>query len=612
MLAALLVFSLAACGGGGGDADATGPVASTDSGTGGSGGTGSTGGGNNGGGTGGGTGGSVTPPAEPPVVELPASTAEARRFLTQATFGPTAADVDHLMKIGYAAWIDEQFAKPQKLHRTYWDAENKAIKAADANSSAGQREVLDSFYQQALKGDDQLRQRMVFALSEIFVISMAADGLGGDRGQGVADYLDMLGRDAFGNYRTLIEDVARHPMMGIYLSHLGNRKEDPAKGRVPDENFAREVMQLFSIGLVELNADGTVKLELDGTPIETYGPKDIAGLAKVFTGWSWDGPDTGDIRFYGWSDEWTDPARYYTSMQGYTQFHSMAEKRFLGRKVPAQTRADPYASLKTAMDALAAHPNVGPFLGRQLIQRLVTSNPSPAYVGRVAAAFGSSGDMKAMIRAVLLDPEARDPKFAAGKSYGKLREPVLRLTALLRAFDAKSDSTKFLIGTTDDPGGQLGQSPLRSPSVFNFYRPGYVPPNTGAGKLGLTVPEMQITHETTVAGYANYMIQGVMSGFGQNGVDWKAPRRDVQIDYKTELALADKSAALADQVLARLLGPAPQDALKAEIVAAVDSIALPELRPDGSNKDWVEMSRKFRVYAALSIALVAPEFLVQK
>jgi uncharacterized protein (DUF1800 family) len=607
-LAALLVSVLAACGGGGGgDSQDSGPVASSGNGTGTS--TGSSSGGS-GGSTG---GGSVTsPPIVPPAVELPASTADARRFLTQATFGPTEPEVDHLMKIGYSAWIDEQFAKPQKLHRAYWDAQNKAIKAVNPNSSAGQREVLDSFYQQALKGDDQLRQRVTFALSEIFVISMMADGLGGDKGQGVAGYLDMLGRNAFGNYRTLIEDVSRHPMMGIYLSHLRNAKEDPAKGRVPDENFAREVMQLFSIGLYELNADGSQKLDLEGKPIETYGPKDIAGMAKVFTGWSWDGPDTGDGRYYGWGADWSDPARLYTSMQGYTQFHSLSEKRFLGAKVVAQTRADPYASLKTAMDTLAAHPNVGPFLGKQLIQRLVTSNPSPAYVGRVAQAFGKGGDMKAMVRAVLLDPEARDAKIAAGKTYGKLREPVLRLTAMLRAFDATSDSAKFLIGTTDDAGSQLGQTPMRSPSVFNFYRPGYVPPNTKAGKAGLAVPEMQITHETTVAGYANYMIQGVMNGFGQNGVDWQAKRRDVQIDYKAELALVDKSEALAEQVLARLLGSTPNDALKAEIVAAVDSIKIPELRPDGSNKDWVENSRKFRVYAALSIALVAPEFLIQK
>ena len=594
--AALLVSVLAACGGGGAS-DASGPVASADPGSGSAGSAGDTG---------------TTAPGEHPAAALPASRADARRFLAQATFGPTEPEVDHLMKVGYGAWIDEQFAKPQKLHRSYWDAENKAIKKLDANRSAGQREVLDSFYQQALKGDDQLRQRVAFALSEIFVVSMVADGLGGDKGQGVAGYLDMLGRNAFGNYRTLIEDVSRHPMMGIYLSHLRNAKEDPAKGRVPDENFAREVMQLFSIGLVQLNADGSPKLNLDGKPIETYGPKDIAGLAKVFTGWSWDGPDTGDARYHGWGAEWADPARYYTSMQGYTQFHSISEKRFLGAKVPAQTRADPYASLTTAMDTLAAHPNVGPFLGRQLIQRLVTSNPSPAYVGRVSAAFGSGGDMKAMLRAVLLDPEARDAKLAAGQSYGKLREPVLRLTALLRAFDATSDSAKYLIGTTDDAGSQLGQTPMRSPSVFNFYRPGYVPPNTKAGKQGLAVPEMQITHETTVAGYANYMISGVMYGFGQNGVDWQAKRRDVQLDTAPLLANVDKSEALADLVLARLLGPAPNDALRTEIVAAVDSIALPELKPDGSNKDWVETSKKYRVSAALAIALVSPEFLIQK
>lgn len=594
--AALLVSVLAACGGGGAS-DASGPIASADPGSGSTGSAGGTG---------------TAGPGENPAAALPASRADARRFLAQATFGPTEPEVDHLMKVGYGAWIDEQFAKPQKLHRSYWDAENKAIKKLDANRSAGQREVLDSFYQQALKGDDQLRQRVAFALSEIFVVSMVADGLGGDKGQGVAGYLDMLGRNAFGNYRTLIEDVSRHPMMGIYLSHLRNAKEDPAKGRVPDENFAREVMQLFSIGLVQLNADGSPKLNLDGKPIETYGPKDIAGLAKVFTGWSWDGPDTGDARYHGWGAEWADPARYYTSMQGYTQFHSISEKRFLGAKVPAQTRADPYASLTTAMDTLAAHPNVGPFLGRQLIQRLVTSNPSPAYVGRVSAAFGSGGDMKAMLRAVLLDPEARDAKLAAGQSYGKLREPVLRLTALLRAFDATSDSAKYLIGTTDDAGSQLGQTPMRSPSVFNFYRPGYVPPNTKAGKQGLAVPEMQITHETTVAGYANYMISGVMYGFGQNGVDWQAKRRDVQLDTAPLLANVDKSEALADLVLARLLGPAPNDALRTEIVAAVDSIALPELKPDGSNKDWVETSKKYRVSAALAIALVSPEFLIQK
>lgn len=545
-------------------------------------------------------------------VALPQSRAEATRFLAQATFGPVDADVDRVMAIGYAAWLDEQFAKPQTLHRDYWDAENATIKAANPDGRAGTREVLDSFYRQALTGADPLRQRVAYALSQIFVISMM-DGSIADNAQGAAGYLDMLGTNAFGSYRTLIEGVARHPMMGIYLSHLKNMKEDPAKGRVPDENFAREVMQLFSVGLYELNADGSVKSGSDGKPLETYTGADIGGLAKVFTGWSWDGPDTADARYYGWGTEFIDPARLYSPMQGYTQFHSLSEKKFLGVTVAAQTRADPAASMKVAMDTLAAHPNVGPFIGRQLIQRLVTSNPSPAYVGRVAQAFtAGGGDMKAMVRAVLLDPDARDATVAAGASFGKLREPVLRMTAFLRAFGATSDSGKFLVGTTDDAGTQLGQSPLRSPSVFNFYRPGYVPPNTLAGKSGLAVPEMQITHETTVAGYANFMRSAVQYGIGQNGTDYKAARRDVQVDYTGELAVAADSAALAARVLTRLLGPAPQDALQAEIVAAVDSIALPALKADGSNQAQIDRAKKNRVYTAVLLALVAPEFLVQR
>ncbi len=582
--AAVLAAALAACGGAGGGA-----------------GTGAGDGAGNG--------------AEAPAAfkaELPQSRADAARFLTQATFGPTEAETDRVMAIGYSAWIDEQLARPQTLHRAAWDADDAALKAVNKDSRAGTREVLDSFYRQALTGEDPLRQRVAYALSQIFVISMMDGGVG-DNPQGVAGYLDMLGTNAFGSYRNLIEGVSRHPMMGLYLSHLKNMKEDLARGRVPDENFAREVMQLFSIGLYELNADGSPRIGSEGKPVETYTGADIAGLAKVFTGWSWDGPDTADARFYGWGTDFIDPARLYSPMQGYTQFHSLSEKQFLGATVAAQSKSDPSASLKVAMDTLAGHPNVGPFIGKQLIQRLVTSNPSPAYVERVARAFASAGgDIKAMVKAVLLDAEARDASVASGPAYGKLREPVLRMTAFLRAFGATSDSGKFLIGTTDDAGSQLGQTPLRSPSVFNFYRPGYVPPNTLAGKAGLAVPEMQITHETTVAGYANFMRSGVQNGFGQNGTDYKAARRDVQIDYSGELALADDSAALVDRVLTRLLGPAPQDALKTEVVAAVDSIALPALKADGSNQTAVDNAKKNRVYTAVLLALVAPEFLVQK
>jgi uncharacterized protein (DUF1800 family) len=552
-----------------------------------------------------------TQPAPP---GLSAAEVDAVRFLTQATFGPTAAEVSRVISIGHSAWIDEQIAKPQASHRAAWDAADAAARAADPTGIARTRDVLDSFYRQAIGGDDQLRQRVAFALSEIFVVSLVDDGVAGQP-RGVAGYLDTLARGAFGNFRDLLQDVSLHPMMGLYLSHLQNQKENAATGRVPDENFAREVMQLFSIGLIRLNADGSVQTG-DGKPLETYTADDISGLARVFTGWSWFGPSASDARFFGRSTA-RDPDRQWRPMIGYGQFHSTSEKRFLGKVVGAQGSPDPDASLKAALDALHRHPNVGPFIGKQLIQRLVTSNPSPAYIARVAAAFtdngaGVRGDMRAVVRAVLLDAEARDPALAGDNRFGKLREPVLRLTAFLRAFSARSDSGRFLIGFTDDPGRQLGQSPLRSPSVFNFFRPGYVPPNTQAGGLNLSVPEMQITHETTVAGYANYMRSAVQHGVGLHGLDGAAPRSDVQPDYGDELAVADQSAVLVHRVTGKLItGPVPA-ALKSEIEAAVRSIPIQALRSDGRNQRRIDDAKRNRVMLAIYLTMVSPEFIVQK
>lgn len=560
------------------------------------------------GGSGGGGGSSAVEAAD-----LPPNRAEAARFLTQATFGPTERDIDRLMAIGYSAWIDQQIALPQTTHRSYWDSENAAIRSADASRSAGSRQVLDSFYRQAIEGEDQLRQRVAFALSQIFVVSMQ-DGNVGNAMRGVPAYLDLLGRHGLGSYRRLLEQVSRSPVMGLYLSHLGNMKEDRASGRVPDENFAREVMQLFSIGLYELESDGRMRLGSDGEPLETYGAADVAGLAKVFTGLSYSGPDTSENRFYGWDEKKQDPARFVSAMQGYPQFHSRAEKKFLGKTVAAQTRADPDASLKAAFDTLARHRNVGPFIGRQLIQRLVTSNPSPAYVQRVAAAFEAGGgdNLAAMVRAILLDPEARDPALAREPGYGKLREPVLRLTALLRAFPVSSDSGKYLIGSTSDNGTQLGQTPLASPSVFNFYRPGYVPPATHIAAEGLVAPEMQITHETTVAGYANYMRYGIQYGFGQYGEEWNAKRADVQIDFGGQIALAGKPRELVGEVTRRLLGRAAPEELEDQIAAAVASIEIPKKQPKGANREAIAAAKRNRVLAAVLLTLVAPEFLVQR
>ena len=575
-------------------------------------------------GGGGGDGGSETPsgssadPGSTPsttssaAVEKPATREQAARFLTQATFGPIDADVDRVMAIGYSAWIDEQLAKPVASHRATWQAADASIKAVTPTSSAGQDQVLESFWKQALTGDDQLRQRFVYALSQIFVVSLQ-DSSVADNPRAVAAWLDMLGERSQGNYRDLLEAVSRHPLMGLYLSHMRNQKADARTGRVPDENYAREVMQLFSIGLVELNPDGSARAS-GGKPLETYGQADIAGLAKVFTGWSWDCPEWPDNScFFGGSASGnSDPDRSFKNMLGYPQYHAKEEKSFLGTTIAAQTRADPHASLNAALNTLAAHPNVGPFIGRQLIQRLVTSNPSPQYVAAVGAAFkGSGGNMGAMLKAVLMHPEAR----RLSATDGKLREPVLKLSAFLRAFAFTSDTGNFRVGNTDNAGTALGQTPLRSPSVFNFYRPGYLPPGTEAAASALAVPELQIAHETTAAGYVNFMRDNVERGVGQgngtvNGVALN--RRDLQADFSAEVALSEQPSALIERINAKLMGGGMPTELKAEIQGAIEKMPIPVLNSTASNQTQVNNAKRARVNAVLFLAVISPEYQVQK
>jgi Protein of unknown function (DUF1800)/FG-GAP-like repeat len=377
--------------------------------------------------------------------------ADASHFLAQATFGPRMSEIDALSQSSFDAWLTTQFAKPQTLHLPPVTAYLLTLPEADRR---GQTAFYWTMWKNFSTADDQLRQRIAYSLSQIFVISVQSD-LAFGQPRGPANYLDVLGANAFGNYRTLLEQVTYSPMMGLYLSSLRNRKGDPATGRVPDENYAREVMQLFSIGLYELNQDGTLKLDGAGKPIETYDNDDVSGIAKVFTGLSWAGPDTTDARFNGGPTGGADPDREIKPMQAYNQFHAPEEKRFLTAVIPQRATPDTNADIRIALDTLFNHPNVGPFFGKQMIQRLVKSNPSPAYVSRVAAAFanngsGVRGDMKAVIRAVLLDPEARSP-VARTYTSGKLREPVVRFVQWMRAFNASSQDGQFLLGTLSDP-----------------------------------------------------------------------------------------------------------------------------------------------------------------
>gem|GEM_PF-1370646 len=521
--------------------------------------------------------------------------AQASRFLAQASFGANNAEINSLTSSSYSAWIDKQFAMPQKLHRTYM--ETQAAGFINGLKDLSQNNFFESFWQQAIKGDDQLRQRVTFALSQIFVVSFQDSNVA-NYPRGVASYYDTLGANAFGNFRNLLEAVSLHPMMGTYLTSLRNQKESGTQ--VPDENYAREVMQLFTIGLYQLNQDGTYVLN-GSKPVETYGIADITGLAKVFTGWSWAGPDKSDTRFFGGN---ADANREWLPMQSYPKYHSVTAKTFLGVTIPAQSPANPEASLKTALDTLFNHPNVGPFIGKQLIQRLVTSNPSPQYISRVAAAFnnngsGVRGDMRAVIKAILLDNEARNDTTLAFANTGKLREPVLRLANWMRAFNVTSTSGRFLMTSTDDPLSGLSETPMRSPSVFNFYRPGYVPPNSGIANAGLVSPEMQITGETSVVGYLNFMRDIIPNGTGSS--------RDIKGDYSSLIALAATPDQLLDQLNLTLMANQMSSSLRSQILSAVNSVTIPT-----NNTANADTAKKNRVYLSIFLTMASPEYLVQK
>lgn len=545
--------------------------------------------------------------------EAPATRAEAARFLMQATFGPSDADVDSLMTLGYETWLNRQFKRQATSHRAWWEARDAAIRAETPTSGANQDQVWESFWKQAANGDDQLRQRMVFALSQIFVIS-AVDGNLGNQPRALAAWLDMLGDRAFGSYRELLEAVTLHPMMGLYLSHLRNQKPDAVTGRIPDQNYARESMQLFSVGLLKLNLDGTPQL-VGGQPVETYGPADVAGLSNVFTGFSWACPAAPNNNCFlnGSSGGVSDPDRYFKPMVAYPQYHSTIAKSFLGVTIPVQTTPDAVGDLKTALDTLANHPNVGPFMSKQLIQRLVTSNPSAAYVRDVATVWNASGtrsrgDLKAVLLAILTHPEAK-----LNDTQGKVREPVLRLSAYLRAFPHASDTGNWRVGNTDNVATSLGQTPLRSPSVFNFYRPGYVPPGTQTAAAGLVAPEMQLVNESSISAWVNFMRDNLTSGVGQfNGVVGGVTfnRRDLQRNWAPEMALAATPAALVSSVTDKLLYGQPADALRTEIVTAITRINIPA--PTGSNQAQIDAAKFNRVKSALLLTLASPEFVAQK
>ena len=542
----------------------------------------------------GGGGGEAPGTTSPPPTAISISDAEAGRFLTQTTFGATDADIATLKLLGYRAWLDQQMATVSPSHLNYLDNRLAQLRLTTPTATLNANNFYESFWLYSATGDSQLRERMKLALSEIFVISMVDPNVD-TRGAGA--YYDMLGANAFGNFRTLLEQVTLHPMMGVYLTHLANQKEDPATGRNPDENYAREVMQLMTIGVDELNIDGTVRTS-GGAPIPAYTAADISGLAKVFTGLSWYSPTPSNNTFFGRN---RDPDASARSMIFYPAFHSTSTKTFLG----VSTTSDGPGDLQFALNTIFNHPNVGPFIGRQLIKRLVTSNPSPAYVQRVATVFnnngaGVRGDMAAVVRAILLDSEARDVSVAAGPSFGKVREPMVRMANWMRTFGATSVSGRYLLNSTSATTS-LGQSALASPSVFNFYRPGYIPPNTRLGTAGLTAPEFQIVDEVTVAGYANTMQTAIGTGIGTS--------TDVRSTYASEVAIATDAVALVNRMDRMLLYGQMSSGLRTALTDSINSIAIPAA---GSTQAQIDAALLNRARLAVYMTMVSPEYLIQR
>lgn len=462
----------------------------------------------------------------------------ASRFLTQASMGANHATITQVAKLGHEAWVEQQFNLPVSKHQPYTNCMSSVFESYGNEETAGAIFGDPVFFKrfawwtQTITAPDILRQRVAMALSEIMVVSDKV-GILGEAQYGLPGYYDMLLNHSFGNFRDLLFDVTMSPVMGTYLSHVNNAKFNPTTGTFPDENYAREVMQLFSIGLFELNPDGTRKKDANGADIPTYDNNKIREFARVFTGLSYAGPEAHfgqivDDEYYWFQDP----------MQMFSEYHDSGSKSLLNAKVlPANQ--DPMKDINDAVDNLFNHPNVGPFIGTLLIKRLVTSNPSPAYVARVTQAFngingGPRGDMKALIKAILFDVEAQNAN--------RIREPFIRLVQLYRTFNATSvDGTFNIFG--DQEQEHVQQHALSSPSVFNFFQSNFAP-NGEIKDQGLTAPEFQIINSSTILSYKNYLFFVLLEG----GVAYNDNYAPIELNLSVETELAQNPGKLVDHL----------------------------------------------------------------
>ena len=550
------------------------------------------------------------------------SAKDAARFLAQTTFGPTAKDIDRIVRIGKSAWLDEQFTKPQTKHLALLDKRFEQIgfvvEPVQDDSDEGYLRDLqrsDIWWEVALWGDDQLRQRLAYSLSQILVISNVSDVLYNDT-RGIANYHDILAQHAFGNYRDLLKAVTLNPMMGEYLSMVRNEKADPNRNIRPDENYAREIMQLFSIGLVQLNLDGSVKLDAQNNPLPTYDQTTVKELARVFTGWNM-------ATINNWW-EWTESgASEILPMKPFNNYHDFGAKVLFGdQHIPADK--SPEQDIDAALDILFAHPNVAPFISKQLIQRLVTSNPSPAYVTRVAKVFNNNGnnvkgDMKAVVRAIVLDDEAQTGHQTAPATFGKLREPILKTAHLWRAFKGTGTPTKLENGSVTPPrirflGSHrlMGQRPFGSNSVFNFYRPDYQHPGE-LKNANMNSPEFQILTESMIMSKVSALSNAIF--WRDTPHDWLEPTIDgvwdvfsPRLHLDRERDLSKNPADLLDHLNLLLMAGQMSQPMY-ELVLNHLNVNKVDPTWDQAGQTW---ARDTLVYEALFLVMASPEYAVQR
>lgn len=527
------------------------------------------------------------------------SPTQAARFLMQASFGPTPESIERVRELGYEAWIDEQLALPASTLRPYVqevkkDAANGRLDPLydfnDGGNYPTGRNISTPWARHAIDAPDQLRQRVAFALSQILVVSRR-DAQLSERLEGLATYYDMLIDQSFGNYGELLYDVSLHPAMGWYLSHVGNQKADPTIPRFPDENYAREIMQLFSIGLWELNMDGTRKLDGSSQPIETYGNDEITELARVFTGLYFDAP-------WGWgSGGWADE-HYMKPMVMHADYHDFESKTLLGGFViPAReaNRENGLQDIRDAVDSLFRHANTAPFISRKLIQFLVTANPSPAYVQRVSSVFaddgsGNRGNLAAVVKAILLDKEAREVPM--DPAFGKTREPVIRTMHLARLMKLTDVHPEFVWWNPESTYYDYSfQEPLLSPSVFNFFTPEYQAPGE-IRNSGLVSPGFQIIDSYSSISFPNLLWSYLNEGFDSG---WNL---SFESDHRQLLQLAHDHEALIDRI--NLLLCAGNMSTRTR-TAILDAFAA---EPDLTDKD--------KVVVALWTTINAPEGATQR